>query len=57
MNVFAKFDEIPPMILQDMKETKSHRHTDGWKDGPTMWKQYTLPQTQFAGYNYDSVIS
>ena len=45
MNVFAKFDEIPSMTLQDIKETKRHGHTDGRTDG----KQYTLPQTQFAG--------
>ena len=27
MNVFAKFDEIPTMVLQDIKETKRHGHT------------------------------
>ena len=27
MNVFAKFDEIPSMTLQDIKETKRHGHT------------------------------
>ena len=27
MNVFAKFDEIPFMILQDIKETKRYGHT------------------------------
>ena len=27
MNVLAKFDEIPSMILQDIKETKRHGHT------------------------------
>ena len=26
MNVFAKFDEISSMILQDIKETKRYRH-------------------------------
>ena len=53
MNVFAKFDEIPSMILQDIKETKRNGHTDSGKDGRTMYKQYTLPQTQFAGgYKY-----
>ena len=50
MNVFAKFDEIPSMILQDIKETKRYGHTDGrsfvWSDNV---KQYTLPQTKFAG--------
>ena len=27
MNVFAKFDEIPSMTLQDIKETKRYGHT------------------------------
>ena len=27
MKVFAKFDEIPSMTLQDIKETKRHGHT------------------------------
>ena len=27
MNVFAKFDEIPPMILEVIKETKCYGHT------------------------------
>ena len=27
MDVFAKFDEIPSMTLQDIKETKRHGHT------------------------------
>ena len=29
MNVFAKFDEIPTMILQDIKETKRYGRTVG----------------------------
>ena len=41
MNVFAKFDEIPSMTLQDIKETKRYGHTfvrsfvrsDGRTDG------------------------
>ena len=33
MNVFAKFDKIPSMILQDIKETKRYGHTDGMTDG------------------------
>ena len=32
-NVFAKFDEIPSMILQDIKETKRYGHTVGRSDG------------------------
>ena len=27
MNVFVQFDEIPSMILQDIKETKRYGHT------------------------------
>ena len=27
MNVFAKFDKISSMTLQDIKETKRHEHT------------------------------
>ena len=27
MKVFAKFDEIPSMTLQDIKKTKRYRHT------------------------------
>ena len=33
MNVFAKVDEIPSMILQDIKETKRYGHTVGRQDG------------------------
>ena len=37
MNVFSKFDEIPSMILEVIKETKRYGHTvgrtDGWTDG------------------------
>ena len=47
--MFAKFDEILSMILQDIKETKRHGRTVGLSfgrtDGRTTWKQYTLPQT------------
>ena len=32
MNVFAKFDEIPSMILEVIKETKRYGHTDGRSD-------------------------
>ena len=33
MNVFAKFDEIPSMILQDIKETKRYGRTVGQSFG------------------------
>ena len=32
MNMFARFDEIPAMTLQDIKETKCHERKDGWTD-------------------------
>ena len=35
MNVFAKFDEIPSMILEVIKETKRYGHTVGRTDGRT----------------------
>ena len=35
MNVFAKSDEIPSMILQDIKETKRYGHTFGQTVGRT----------------------
>ena len=50
MNVFAKFDEIPSMILQDIKETKHNGHMDGWKDGRTDVKTvYPPTNTVFGG--------
>ena len=41
--MFAKFDEIPAMALQDMKDAKRY----GW----TMWKQYTLHKKVCMGCN------
>ena len=35
MNVFAKFDEIPTISLQDIKETKRYGHTFGRSFGRT----------------------
>ena len=31
--MFAKFDEIPAMTLQDIKETKRYRRADAHTDG------------------------
>ena len=45
MNKYGRSDEIPSRTLKDIKETKRYGRTDG----RTTWKQYTLPQTQFAG--------
>ena len=59
MNVFAKFDEIPSMILQDIKETKRNGHTDDRKDGRTDgWTdgqcENSIPSHKHSlrGYNY-----
>ena len=49
MNKYARFDEIPSKTLKDIKETKPYGRTDGRTDWRTTWKQYTHPQTQFAG--------
>ena len=43
--MFAKFDEIPAMALQDIKETKRYGRTDARTDMKTV---YHL-QTKFAG--------
>ena len=42
MNVFARFDEIRSMALQDIKETKCYGRTDNVKT-------VNPPKTQFAG--------
>ena len=57
MNVFAKFDEIPSMTLQDIKETKRHGHTFvrsfvrsfGWTDN--VKTVYHPTNTVCGGYN------
>ena len=40
MNVFAKFNEIPSMILQDIKETKRYGHTVGRSHGRSFGRSY-----------------
>ena len=45
MNVFAKFYEIPSMILEVIKETKHYGHTVGRSDNV----KTVYPPTQFAG--------
>ena len=53
MNVFAKFDEILSMILQDIKETKRYRHTVGRSFGRTDNVKTVYPPTNIVcgGYN------
>ena len=61
MNVFAKFGEIPSMILQDIKETKRFGHTfvrsDGRTDGRTDNVKTVYPPTNIVcgGYKKECV--
>ena len=61
MNVFAKFDEIPSMILQDIKETKRYRHTfgrsDGWSVVRTDNVKTIYPPTNTVCGGYDNAYS
>ena len=40
--MFARFDENPAMTLQDIKETKRYRRTDGQTDGQ---RENSIPTT------------
>ena len=63
MNVFAKFDEIPSMILQDIKETKRTGHTVGRSFVRTFGRRDNVktvyPPTNIVcrGYNYMNSLS
>ena len=48
MNVFAKFDEIPSMILEVIKETKRYGHMDGRSVGRTIEQ----PENSIRGDKY-----
>ena len=56
MKVFAKFDEIPSMILEVIKETKHYKHTVGRSDGRTVWwmdiVKTVYPPTNTGGGGY-----
>ena len=52
MNVFAKFDEIPSMILKVIKETKRYGHTVGRSDN--VKTVYPPTNTVCGGYNNDN---
>ena len=54
MNMFARFDENPAMILQDIKKTKRYGWTDGRTHGRTRARTDNVKtvypaQTKFAG--------
>ena len=53
MNVFAKFDEIPSIILQDIKETKRYGHYDGRKDGQ---HENSIPSHKHSLRGYNNVF-
>ena len=57
MNVFAKFDEIPSMILQVIKETKSYGQTDGRSFGQTDNVKTVYPPTNkvCGGYKNQNI--
>ena len=46
--MFARFDENPAMTLQDIKETKRYRRTDGQREN-------SIPTTKFAGGIHNSI--
>ena len=50
MNVFAKSDKIPSMILQDIEETKRYGRTHGWTVGQ---RENSIPAHKHSlrGYN------
>ena len=58
MNMFARFDENPAMILRVIKETKRYGRTDAWTDARTDYVKTVYPlQTKFAGgYNYYTMM-
>ena len=55
MNMFAKFNENPEMILQDIKETKRYGRMDARTDRRTDGqRENSIPPTNkvCGGYNY-----
>ena len=42
INVFVKFDEIPSMILQDIKETKRYGLRDGQRENSIPFHKHSL---------------
>ena len=54
MNMFARFDENPAMVLRVIKETKSYGRTDGCTDARTDGqRENSIPPTNkvCGGYN------
>ena len=57
MKVFAKFDEIPSMILEVIKETKRYGHTFGrsFVHSDNVKTVYPPTNTVCGGYNNQRV--
>ena len=53
MNVFAKFNEIPSKILQDIKETKPYGHTSGRSVGRTDGHFESLPYGRVILFDFN----
>ena len=56
MNVFAKFDEIPSMILEVIKETKHYGHTVGRTIGH---RENSIPSQKHSlrgRYKYETTV-
>ena len=53
MNVYARFDEIPSITLEDIKKTKRYGRTDARTDGRTDNVKTVYPPTNTVcgGYN------
>ena len=49
LNMFARFDEIPAMVSQDIKETKRYRRTDQRMDNA---KTVYPHKHSLQSYNY-----
>ena len=56
MNVFAKFDEIPSMILEVIKETKRFGHTVGRSVGLSDNVETVYPPTNTVCGGYNKAI-
>ena len=56
MNVFAKFDEIPSMILEVIKETKRYGHTDGRLVGRSDNVKTVYPPTNTVCVGYKQIL-
>ena len=62
MKVFAKFDEIPSMILEVIKETKRYGHTFGRTVVRSVGRSdnvktvYPPTNTVCRGYNYGEIL-